>query len=268
MGQAAEYAGLTQEDDGLDELLAAEPSPEAERDGDFADKYVNGVEPTQPGDPHYQEFQTWLAGLPAERRRELDETKADYQSQTEADVAEDAAAREVLLASAPELLQGRLPAELASRLEGSYALGINQSDAAGTPDEAAAYIAEQGGLPLLGYNPDQRFMFIDADSAAEDPNYAEQALLRGYYGTPEIGRLVVAFPVVQSEAGETPADVAAQPVAKLPDDFYVETSGPKPGQSDHAVNTKYLAGFIDGDGRFYPNRNFAQSGQLDLAAGE
>lgn len=156
--------------------------------------------------------------------------------------------------SAPELLEGKLPSELEVRLGGlQYALGTNQTDGASTAQEAADLLVYEDGIPVDNYNLYQRFLIFGNSNAPAEKEYTKEAVVRGYYG-PDMGRFVVAFPLVHGEAPHpmSPAQVMRSVEGEdfLPQDFY------KNGHK--LVNSKYCAGFIDKDGLFHENPRFME----------
>jgi hypothetical protein len=246
--------------------------PAAERDLDMQDKFVNGWEPMQLEDGTYllgdsqesvAEFQDWLTSLLPQRRSRLqaerDEVLAQWaQTESGKNVAE---AR--LKIQAPELLAGTLPADMAEKMPGPFALGINQSVEGGA-DEAQAYLEAEHGLPLLNYGPIQRFEFVDQTTNEETRRHK---ITGGYYNNPDIGRFIVAFPIIGATGRTAEAPAAEVSISNnLPEDFYNSVAGPHGPSS--AVNPKYVAGFIDGEGNWHRNRQFGEGLDLGVEAAE
>jgi hypothetical protein len=201
-------------------------------------------------------FDQWLDGLSPEDRAQLEQLKAAAKTNQD----HTRKVHECLLSAVPELYEVRLPVALEARLSGlPYALGINQS-MVGDIQEAIDYLQEYGGLDITGYHFDERFLMFDSDISPANEGHGLEvidAIDKGYTGDCTIGRFVAAFPV------DMPNEQSAEPISLLvnrdpdvlPGDFLVEATSDS--QQQHiSVNTKYIAGFIDGGGFFWANSNF------------
>lgn len=162
--------------------------------------------------------------------------------------------RDTLLKSSPFLLEGKLSAEQAEKLGSEkYVLGVNQSQAFSI-DDAKNYLKEDNGIGLGIYGLDQRFLLLDENSTATDAEYTERVMVGGYYQNSNIGRFIVAVPMGDTEGGAvqdavTKADAIA--------DFTQQTNE----AGGRSVSPKYIAGFVDNNGRYYENRNFCETNQ-------
>lgn len=162
---------------------------------------------------------------------------------------------EGLTASAPELLLGRLPKDQERLLDApGYVLGTNQAGVFNLT-EAEGYIAEAQGIDFTAYNLNNRFQFFDPEVK---PAIIFSAL-SGYFGEAGGGSYVIAVPDDGRFAGES---VVSKPDSllfdgALPDDFITERE--VDGTMRTAVSPKYIAGFIDMEGRYHPNTFFMQN---------
>lgn len=259
-----EDASLLFEDSPLDE------SWQDRREQQMSSYYINpeeaaaaraadGMEPIDEN-----EFNKWIDSLTLEEKGELDEQRAAIAAKKELQDS----VREKLRISIPDLYKGKLPRELENKLEGSpYAIGFNQSMAS-SASEASDYLHELEGIDITGYNYDQRFLMFDATSELEDGDNPaiNQAIESGYTGESVIGRFVTAFPAENSQNIGENDDVAhivnAEPNV-LPEDFESQKIA-RNGESKQAVSSKYVAGFIDGEGDFWVNANFMISNESKL----
>lgn len=160
-------------------------------------------------------------------------------------------AKQKLMESVPELFEGKVPPELESLIIAAgydeYAVAFNQHDAIDTLYAANSYLNEQGGVELLGYNIDQRFIIHDSSAPVE-------SYPLGYYGQ-KAGRFVYALPVDSSKASGSPRQEVSLPGAEsIPTDVFVTNTN-----GEEVVNKKYCAGFIDSDQVFHANPLFMKS---------
>lgn len=211
-----------------------------------------------PLDP--QDVQAWYEGLGDAQKTMLLQARNEKFAMD----SRKAAIHEKLKNSVPELYEGRLPAEAAQKLgDTPYVIGFSQWS---TTDiaEATAALQADGGVDVSGYNYDQRFLMFDQSHAGHPALIG--AIEQGYYGTPDIGRFVAAFPIVRgAEAieSEGSAVFVANLYPVLPDDFdHVTDSG------KHVLSTKYIAGYIDNEGNYWVNNNFAVSDEADMVLRE
>lgn len=158
-----------------------------------------------------------------------------------------------LEASAPELLKGRLPKTLADRIGSDYALGLRQLGVTDV-DDARQRLAADGGVDVSDLGLKRSFEVIKKDG---DEQMTKGLVINGYYGAERGGgKFVIAVPVT-----ETTADLNAAYEA-IPDMRQRLKSSDNP--SFRAVNPKYVAGFIDGQGVFHANQNFMGSAEAQL----
>jgi hypothetical protein len=205
-----------------------------------------------------QSLAAWYNSLGGERRQYVDEQR---QAVTRERVHEELTRTE-LSRTAPELLEGRLPADMERLLGADYVLGSNQSGCYDLP-EAIAYLRQQHGVNVTGYNLSQRFQLFDR----YDRLFAEHAVLRGYYGEAGGGKFIMVAPLTPEMAADPNRETLAQEMdilainGSLPADFDISFGG---GQV--AVNAKYIAGFIDANGAFHRNANFMHDEEARLMA--
>lgn len=154
-------------------------------------------------------------------------------------------AKQKLQDTHPELFEGRVAPEFEAILKeagyDSYAVGFNQHDAIADWEEATQYMEENGGVEMVGYGPNQRFLIHDSESPSE--NYP-----MGYYSA-RVGRFVYAFPV-ENGADSAPR-VAASVAEGIPGDTFIPNA-----EGEEVANIKYCVGFIDGDQVFNLNEKF------------
>ena len=242
------------EDDGdLEEWLGDPPgdTEESRKKDTIVQLYMQGVEIPEGEDwdgitgadiRTWRESLTDAEGEDFDRSRDWEARKTDVANKIKAELEQ----------SAPELLSGRLPADLEALVGGSYQLGVNQSGV-DTLEDAQAVLQKFNGVDMGMYNLDQRFLIADKNT----PDYAAEAVTYGYYGrregSPAMGKFVAVIP------GENYHQ-------DLPSDFWV-SNGNTDGniyKGSEAANAKYIAGFIDDQGKFHRNNNFMRSEVPDL----
>lgn len=167
------------------------------------------------------------------------------------ELAKQAEVRKMLELTAPELLCGLLPAELAKRLSVPYALGVNQSGCFSV-EEGTEYLQECGGVDFSAYGLNQRFLMANS----RYPDFAERYMTAGYYGALAGGKFIMVAPFVEhsDEFDAMSPEVSANTAlvsGGLPEDFQISKDA-----YVRQVNAKYIAGFIDENGKFWPNANF------------
>jgi hypothetical protein len=257
-----DFYDLMLADDGLQEP----PSPRDSYESYFIDREQtaqirewDGLDPIDEAD-----YTAWVKQLPPDELDVLREARAGVQRQKSLHEQ----VHDRLMTTVPELYRGELPADLAERLAGkNYALGFNQM-LASTKEEAVARLAASNGLDLGDYLFNQRFQLFAKDDWDEDGHLAalECAIDNGYYLTSDIGRFVVAFPVdPEQRQGQSIIEMVSTTEDYLPDDF-LHNFQREDGSHHESVNAKYLAGFIDGEGIFWKNNNFARADSPDLVA--
>lgn len=231
-------------------LLDSTPEEEAAaREHSLRTDYITGTIEDQYRTP--DEVESWFAGLTPEEQEVVLAEQAHYQEQlAEVQGVYDAVKHEIT-GTAPELLAGRLPDHLAEKLGGSeYFLGTNQMMAS-TAQEAADYLALNGGIGLAGYDLSGRALWVDDHT---NPDFVEHAVVEGYTHDPSIGRFILALPHEPLSPGysidQTMKEMRIE--GKLPSDYITGEDQSK------AINQKYCAGFIDGTGQFHENPSFMQ----------
>jgi hypothetical protein len=228
---------------------------------------VSAIVEADGGDPVTpQEFETWLVGLSNNEKAQIELDKEEKRR------AQDLTVRvhEKLKDTVPDLYLAKLPPELQARLHGlSYALGFNQSGTFNIED-ARRYLTHEsgGGINVTNYNYNQRFLLFDPamrEQIGDDNSTLTRAIDEGYTGISEIGRFVVAFPVVYPRGNNLSASeiVELHPEEALPEDFEIPVTN-ESSQQLKIVNGKYIAGYIDDEGTFWENANFTQSNQVDF----
>lgn len=169
-----------------------------------------------------------------------------------------------IAATAPELLEGRLPSDLEQLLPDGYkryALGFNQSDACTSIAKANQYIQDKGGIDLGLYRLHGRFLITDPALEKDEPHAKDYVL--GYRG-PHFGRFVVAIPIDEKiNPSSYPTAIIEENMAyssptmpdyPYPQDLFIHKT--INGRQDTIVSEKYIAGFIDNQGKFHKNPNF------------
>jgi hypothetical protein len=202
----------------------------------------------------------WAQNLPADTLNELQEQR-DMLANRE---ALRQAVHEKLTELVPELYQAKLPPELEARLQGiDYAIGFNQTMAASVED-AQAYLDGLGGIDVTDYNLDHRFLMYDqgmGDALGTDNGQGiAGAIEAGYYGRPEVGRFIAAFPDVTNSASEVSDRLSVAvntDTSLLPTDEVLSVQGES--RMQQVVNGKYVAGFIDDKGALWVNGQFGVS---------
>lgn len=157
-----------------------------------------------------------------------------------------------LMGSAPELLEGRLPQDLEDRLQGqSYVLGVRTHGAATMVEDATHEIYEAGGLDLANQSIEQSVRLANSEKASSET--IRDIFIKGFYGA-EYGKFVVALPIPEGESAEDILRAYSDAENMRGTGFYTESD------TGTIVNSRYLAGFIDGDGIFHPNSGFMRDG--------
>lgn len=219
---------------------------------DLEGMYVNGINSDETIVTNEQ-LDAWYKTL-----SEDDQARLSGARQEEAEIREHIAQQEKtveqnLETSAPELLEGKLPKELADRIGSEYVIGLRQLGSYGA-DEAQEKLDADGGVDVSNLSLTQSFNVI---KESDDDWTTKGTIIRGYYGVRGGGKFVIAVPL----------HVADSPTAayeSVPDMQQELRSSSDP---DHrAVNPKYVAGFIDGDGTFHPNENFMRSNEAKLGS--
>jgi SAM-dependent methyltransferase len=217
---------------------------------DLEGMYVKGINSEETSVTNGQ-LDAWYKTLP-----EDDQTRLSGARQEEAEIREHIAQQEKtveqnLETSAPELLEGKLPKELADRIGSEYVIGLRQLGSY-EADEAQEKLDADGGVDVSNLSLTQSFIVI---KDSDDDWTTKGTVIRGYYGVRGGGKFVIAVPLHG-------ADSPTAAYESVPDMQQELRSSSDP---DHrAVNPKYVAGFIDGDGTFHPNENFMRSGEAKL----
>lgn len=197
-------------------------------------------------------YAKWLANLTSEDRVAIAQEK--YRNDTYDIVAQN------LMAQIPEYFVGKIP-DYQARLfpDKNFILGVNQS---GTDDVTSAidYVVSIGGIDMRNSPLGQRFRIIDRESAIENPDLTENILVAGYYGTPGTGKFVIAIPY---EGSVNNFDETTS-LTSMPDLTGVNHLN----EEDFTISPKYISGFIDEHGNFYPNKNFGLSTDFELVSSE
>lgn len=191
------------------------------------------------------EVADWFAALPAEERQFLDGARTEAAAEADRIHTARAVIETGLMQTAPELMCGELPAWMAGRIGSEYVLGINQSGI-GTVEEGQAQLNTDGGVNMVGRSLDERFVLAHHS----DPNHAKQMVINGFYGPLKGGKMVIAIPIPPGEG--SPYVEAIDAYRQLVD---IEVSCKSEPQFS-AINSKYVAGFIDPQGSFYANNQF------------
>ncbi|MDB5177191.1 MAG: hypothetical protein JWN75_859 [Candidatus Saccharibacteria bacterium] len=241
-----------------DRIISQKTLPTHEEDTLYAENFyraVNNVQPEDLDDPKIsKQYEQWLSTLTPHEVTNIEARKASR--------ADYAANKERIAASTPRLLEGRLPDYQEQVLgEEHYVLGFNQSGTTSL-EQATAYLKENNGISLGIYNLNQRFLFVDEKSTKEYPDNTERAVVSGYYGMPTVGRFVIAVPMdnfAKKKPRYNPED-ASSAYWNI-EDF----TNPTESYEGESVNQKYIAGYIDGNGVYTANKNFAVSNILDFA---
>jgi len=161
--------------------------------------------------------------------------------------------------TAPALLEGRLPADQEVLLGGAdYAIGVNQSGPL-TAQEAVEYLKEQRGIDLRHSPIAHRFLTMDHTMGPPDIRHT---VVDGYYGPQASGKFVVAMPLgpdAHEIERKGPAGAVRTMEYEPPADFYLEADVPGSARRvSRSVNAKYMAGFVDITGKYFPNRGFME----------
>lgn len=208
-------------------------------------------------------FEKWRAALSPRDKAKLDNLK--LQAETNASLYD--TIKEKIQREVPALFNAELPTELANRLgDTPYAIGFNQS-ATTTLDKAQTYLAENSGIDMTRYNLHHRFEMFDSgmEKDAAFHEKIEQVIVSGYSGNTQMGRFVVAFPAadwVPRKQARLSSELNSH-TELLPDDFIVRHNSANSGKT-RAANAKYVAGYIDDNGDFWMNTNFANTSEPDF----
>ncbi len=199
-----------------------------------------------------EQVDNWYNSLPENQQQYFAEGKREMSQQTEQVHELETRVEANLEASAPELLEGRLPKELADRIGSEYFIGLRQlgSDEA---TEAQEKLAADGGVDVANLGLTQSFNVI---KETDDDWTTKGTVIRGYYGVQGGGKFVIAVPLHGADSPTT----AYESVPDMQQELRTSSD------SNHrAVNPKYVAGFIDGEGVFHPNENFMRSNEAKLS---
>lgn len=224
---------------------------------------ADGFPPVDPDD-----YRKWLANLDPNELRELEEERQYRHGQEK--LLE--TVHERLVGEVPELYEARLPDNLAERMgDMDYALGFNQSSAT-TIEEATEYLKQHHGIDFTMYDLWHRFLIYDEDMpedmlGQDNPRGIAGAIDAGYTQDPSIGRFVTAFPEAQQVAtSEEPLYYRmGYSYGKLLPDDAINYDPDKSEEDRKSVSPKYIAGFIDNEGKFWTNNNFGLSEELNFS---
>lgn len=199
-----------------------------------------------------EQVDSWYNALPEDQQQYFAEGKREMSQQTEQVHELEAKVEANLEASAPELLAGRLPKELADRIGSEYVIGLRQlgSDEAG---EAQEKLTADGGVDVANLSLTQSFNVI---KETDDDWTTKGTVIRGYYGVQGGGKFVIAVPLHGADSPTT----AYESVPDMQQELQTSSD-----PNHRAVNPKYVAGFIDGEGVFHPNENFMRSNEAKLS---
>ncbi len=199
-----------------------------------------------------EQVDTWYNSLPEDQQQYFAEGKREMSQQAEQVHELEARVEANLETSAPELLEGRLPKELADRIGSEYVIGLRQlgSDEA---SEAQEKLAADGGVDVANLSLTQSFNVI---KETDDDWTTKGTVIRGYYGVQGGGKFVIAVPLHGADSPTT----AYESVPDMQQELRTRSD-----PNHRAVNPKYVAGFIDGEGVFHPNENFMRSNEAKLS---
>ncbi|MGB3945535.1 MAG: class I SAM-dependent methyltransferase [Candidatus Saccharimonadales bacterium] len=215
--------------------------------------YVSGINHHDEVNVTEEELNTWFSTLPKDEQQRLASAKQEANEIREYTTKLEGTVEQNLETSAPELLKGRLPQELADRIGSEYVLGLRQLGSYEL-DEAQESLDADGGVDVSNLSLTQSFNVIGAD---DDDWTAKGTVIRGYYGVRGGGKFVIAVPMNGADNPTTAYD-------SVPD---MQQDLRSSSDSDHrAVNPKYVAGFIDGEGVFHPNENFMRTNEAKLSS--
>jgi len=201
-----------------------------------------------------EQLSTWYSSLPEDEQKRLAEGRQEMGQHAERVDTAETTVEHNLEISAPELLSGRLPKELADRIGSEYAIGLRQLGSY-EATEAQGQLDADGGVDVSNLGLVQSFNVI---KPSDDADTTKGTVIKGYYGAHAGGKFVIAVPMVEGITDPT------QAYDSTPDMQKGLESSDNPDFS--AVNPKYVAGFIDGEGVFHPNQNFMKSSEPKLSS--
>lgn len=201
-----------------------------------------------------EQLDTWYKTLPADEQKRLAEGRQEMGQHAERVDTAEVTVEHNLEISAPELLAGRLPQALANRIGSEYAIGLRQLGSY-EAEEAQGQLDADGGVDVSNLGLVQSFNVI---KPGDDADTTKGIVIKGYYGAHAGGKFVIAVPMAEGVTDPT------QAYDSIPDMQRELESSDNPDFS--AVNPKYVAGFIDGEGAFHPNENFMQSSEPKLTS--
>ena len=199
-----------------------------------------------------EQVDTWYNALPADQQEYFAEGKKEMNQEAESIKQAEAVVQQNLETSAPELLGGRLPKELADRIGSEYVIGLRQLGSY-EADEAQEKLDADGGVDVSNLSLTQSFNVI---KDTDDDWTTRGTVVRGYYGVRGGGKFVIAVPMRE----ETNPSIAYESVPDMQEELRTSSD-----PNHRAVNPKYVAGFIDGEGVFHPNENFMRSNEAKLS---
>jgi hypothetical protein len=199
-----------------------------------------------------EQLDAWYKTLPGDEQKRLAEGKQEISQYAEHVKQAEITVEHNLETTAPELLEGRLPKELADRIGSEYAIGLRQLGSYEAED-AQEELDDDGGVDVSNLGLVQSFNVIKKN---DDDLTTKGIVIKGYYGAHAGGKFVIAVPMAEGITDPT------QAYDSIPD---MQRGLESSDNSDFsAVNPKYVAGFIDGEGIFHPNENFMQSSEPKL----
>lgn len=199
-----------------------------------------------------EQVDTWYNALPADQQEYFAEGKKEMNQEAESIKQAEAVVQQNLETSAPELLEGRLPKELADRIGSEYVIGLRQLGSY-EADEAQEKLDADGGVDVSNLSLTQSFNVI---KDTDDDWTTKGTVVRGYYGVRGGGKFVIAVPMHDASNPST----AYESVPDMQQELRTSSD-----PNHRAVNPKYVAGFIDGEGVFHPNENFMRSNEAMLS---
>lgn len=199
-----------------------------------------------------EQLDAWYKALPEDEQIRLAEGKQEMGQHAERVDTAEVTIEHNLETTAPELLGGRLPQELADRIGSEYAIGLRQLGSY-EAEEAQGQLDADGGVDVSNLGLVQSFNVI---KPGDDADTTKGIVIKGYYGAHAGGKFVIAVPMAEGITDPT------QAYDSIPD---MQRGLESSDNSDFsAVNPRYVAGFIDGEGIFHPNENFMQSSEPKL----
>lgn len=199
-----------------------------------------------------EQLDKWYDSLPDDEQKRLAEGKQEMSQHAERINTAEVTVEHNLERTSPELLKGRLPQGLANRIGSEYVIGLRQLGNY-EAEEAQEQLDADGGVDVSNLGLIQSFNVI---KPSDDTYTTKGIVIKGYYGANAGGKFVIAVPMAEGVTDPT------QAYDSIPDMHRELESSDNPDFS--AVNPKYVAGFIDGEGIFYPNENFMQSSEPKL----